>query len=133
MNWTKALLAGLVGGVLATLADYVTHGMILRNTYMKYPEVFSQTQASPVYFFVTAILIACFAAVLFAKTRKCWADGWKGGATFGFYLGLVFFFSNFYSALVIDGFPYFLSWCHGGSSLIAVTIMGLGLGLVYKS
>lgn len=133
MNWTKILLAGIVGGVLGTIADFITHGVILGNTYTKYPETFSQTATNPLYFLAISIFIGFFAAILFSKTRKCWADGWKGGATFGFYLGLVFFFSQFYSALVIDGFPYFLSWCHGGSSLIAATIMGLGLGLVLKN
>lgn len=133
MNWTKILIAGVVGGVLTTIADFVLHGVILASTYVKYPEVFSQTQASPFYFLAIALFISFFAAVLFAKTRKCWADGWSGGATFGFYLGLVFFFTQFYSALVIDGFPYFLSWCHGGSALIATVVMGLGLGLVLKN
>lgn len=133
MNWTKIALAGLVGGVLGTISDFVTHGVILENTYRKYPEVFSQTQTNPLLFLLIAVLMAFFSALLFAKTRNCWANGWKGGATFGFYLGLVFFFSQFYSALVIEGFPYFLSWCHGGSTLIAVTIMGLGIGLVQKS
>lgn len=133
MNWSKIFLAGLVGGVLATMADFVTHAIILGGTYMKYPDVFTQTQTNPVYFFVTGILIAIFAALLFSKTRKCWADGWKGGATYGFFLGLVMFFAQFYNAMVIEGFPYFLSWCHGGSVLISATIMGLGIGLVLKN
>lgn len=132
MNWTKILLAGVVGGVLMNIADFVMHGVILANTYVKYPEVFSQTQANPMWFLAISVLTAFFSAVLFAKTRQCFADGWMGGATFGFYLGLVAFFGKFVSALVIDGFPYFLSWCWGGTGLIALTIMGVGLGLILK-
>ena len=133
MNWTKIFLAGLVGGILMFLADFVLHGMILSGVYTEYSDVFSQTQANPLWFLLISVLIGFFASLLFAKTRNCWGGGWKGGATFGFYLGLVFFFSQFYSTLVIDGFPYFLSWCQGGSVLIAVTIMGFGLGLVQKN
>jgi hypothetical protein len=133
MNWTKILLAGIVGGILMNIANFIMHPVILGNIYTKYPDVFSQTQANPLWFLLIAILMAFFSALLFAKTRSCWADGWKGGATFGFYLGLVSFFAQFISSLVIDGFPYHLSWCWGGTALIGMTVMGLGLGLVHKN
>ncbi len=133
MNWIKILLAGIVGGVLMNIAEFVLHGVILAKTYTKYPEVFTQEQANPLYFLLIALVIAFFGAILFSKTRKCWADGWMGGATFGFFLGLVVFWGRFYDALTVDGYPYFLSWCQGGSALIALTIMGLGLGLVLKN
>jgi len=133
MNWTKIFLAGLVGGILSWLADFVMHGMILAGIYTEFSGVFTQTQANPLWFLLIAVLMGFFASLLFAKTRDCWAGGWKGGATFGFYLGLVFFFAQFYSTLVIDGFPYFLSWCQGGAALISATIMGLGIGLVQKN
>ena len=133
MNWTKILLATVVGGVMMNITEFVLHGVILGNTYTKYPDVFTQTQANPVYFLVIAVMITLFAAILFSKTRSCWADGWKGGATFGFFLGLVAFWARFYDALTVDGYPYFLSWCQGGSVLIALTVMGIGLGLVLKN
>ena len=133
MNWTKIFLAGLVGGILSFLADFVMHPIILGSTYAKYPDVFSQADGSPLWFLLLSLLIGFFVSLLFAKTRDCWAGGWKGGATFGFYLGLVFFFAQFYSTLVIEGYPYFMSWCQGGAALISVTIMGLGIGLVQKN
>ena len=115
MNWTKILLSGIVGGVFMNIADFVMHGVILGNTYMKHTEVFSQVQANPLLFLVISLLMSFFAALLFAKTRDSWAGGWKGGATFGFFLGLVFFFAQFGPTLVIDSFPYHLSWCLGGT------------------
>lgn len=133
MNWTKILLATVVGGVMMNITEFVLHGVILGNTYTKYPDVFTQTQANPVYFLVIAVMITLFAAILFSKTRNCWAGGWKGGATFGFFLGMVAFWTRFYDALTVDGYPYFLSWCQGGSALIALTLMGIGLGLVLKN
>ena len=56
----------------------------------------------------------------------------KGGATFGFFLGLVAFFPNFYFSLVLEGFPYFLSWCWGGINLIDFVIAGVVLALIYR-
>ena len=64
------------------------------------------------------------AALLFARTRGSWAAGWKGGLTFGFFLGLVLFFQRFYDPLVIDGYPYYLSWCQGGINMINSLLAG---------
>ncbi len=30
----------------------------------------------------------------------------------------------FYNTLVLDGFPYFLSWCQGGANLIGAVVLG---------
>ena len=92
MNWTRILLGGLAAGIVMTIADFVMHGMIMGPTYMKHPEVFDQTAANPLWFVLVAICISLTLALLFGKTRASWAPGWKGGLTFGFFLGLVAFF-----------------------------------------
>lgn len=132
MNWSKIVLAGVVGGVVNTLANYVMHGIIMGSAYMKYPEVFTQEESGVHWFFVVGAAIGIMAAVLFAKTRNSWGEGLGGGATFGFYLGLVLFFTNMYPALTIEGFPYYMSWCWGGIDLIGYTILGAVLGAMYK-
>lgn len=131
MSWGKAILAGIVGGFVVSVADWVLHGVVMADTYTKY-SVFSQTQANPLWFVVIAILIGIFAAILFAKTRTSWAESWKGGATFGFWLAMTAFFANFYYPLVLAGFPYYLSWCWGGINVIEGVIGGAVLGLIYK-
>ena len=68
------------------------------------------------------------AALLFARTRGSWAAGWKGGLSFGLFLGLVLFFQRFYDPLVIDGYPYYLSWCQGGISMIDSLLAGAVIG-----
>ena len=132
MNWQKALLAGVVAGVVMSFAEFVLHGQIMANTYAKYP-VFTQEQANPLHFLLVAVCISIFAAILFAKTRRCWADGFQGGATYGLFLGLVFFFVRFYDAMVYEGYPYYLAWCQGGINLIVVVIAGAVMGAVYKT
>lgn len=131
MNWTKAILAGVVGGVVMNLGDWVMHGFIMGNTYGKYA-IFGREPAHPLHFFLVAVCIGIMAALLFARTRECWGDGLKGGATFGFWVGLVAFFGNFYNTLVIEGFPYYLSWCWGGMEMIGMVLLGAVLGMMYK-
>jgi len=132
MNWTRVLIAGVVAGIAPNLADFVMHGVIMANTYKKYTEVFSQTQANPLWFLAVALCLSLAAAVLFGKTRSSWAAGWTGGASFGFFLGLVGFWPGFYNSLTIEGFPYYLSWCWGGMTLIDAVIAGCVFGAIIK-
>ncbi len=132
MNWSKALIAGVVGGIVLFFADFVMHGMIMGSTYAKYPALFVQEEGGIHWFLLISLCIGIALAILFAKTRQCWADGAKGGATFGFWVGLVVFFTPFYSTLVIIGFPYYLAWCQGGIVLIGMMIVGAAMGMIYK-
>ena len=76
MKWPKTIIAGVVGGIAMTIADFVTHGIILGKTYMKYPEVFTQEDAGVHYFFLVGIMIAIMVAILFAPdtSKKQLAD-----------------------------------------------------------
>jgi hypothetical protein len=132
MNWGRALLAGIVGGVAVTAYQIVIHGFVMADTYMKYPVFAVQPVPNRVWFLVVAILMGCFAAIIFAKTRSAWAPGTKGGLVFGFWLGWIGFFAQFYPALTIAGFPYYLSWCWGGIELIGWLIFGWVAGALYK-
>ncbi len=132
MSGSKTIIAGVVGGIVMTIADYVMHGIIMRNTYMKYSEVFRQDDAGVHHFFLVGIMVALATAFLFAKTRSVWADGVMGGVMFGFSLGMVIFFTRFYSSLTIEGFPYYLNWCQGGMAVIAFVVLGAVLGAMIK-
>ncbi|MGB6002801.1 MAG: hypothetical protein WBI00_20175, partial [Thermoanaerobaculia bacterium] len=89
--------------------------------------------AHPAHFFLVAIVIGIAAAILFARTRGSWPAGIKGGVIFGLFLGCVLFFQSFYNPLVLEGFPYYLSWCWGGIKLIDSVIFGAVVGAIYKS
>lgn len=132
MNWGRVLGAGVVAGIVVNLVDFGLHGVVLAETYKKYDTVFSQKEANPLHFFAAAILIGIFVALLFAKTRTSWGEGWKGGATFGLYFGLATFFASFYNPLVIADFPYYLSWCWGGIHLIDGVVGGTVMGAMIK-
>lgn len=132
MSWSKTILGGILGGIAMMLVDFVAHGVILADTYRSYPEVFEQEGGGPLWFTLICILIGIALAILFARTRRSFAKGVAGGLMFGFLAGAVQFFTNFFDALVYDGFPYYLAWCHGAIDLIAFTAAGAVLGLVLK-
>ena len=133
MNWTRVVLSGVVAGIVMNIVEFVEHGVILADTYKKYsPQPFTATEANPGYFALIAVLTGIAAAILFAKTRQSWADGWKGGVTFAFFGALVSIWANFHQPLVIEGFPYYLAWCWSGSQMIAGLAGGAGLGVMLR-
>jgi len=132
MNWTRIALAGVAAGIVTWIADFVLHGIVMGPTYQRLGR-YSQTQANPALFLLVAVIICFTAALLFARTRGSWAPGWKGGLTFGLFLGLVIFFQRFYDPLVIDGYPYYLSWCQGGINMIDSLLAGAVIGAVIKA
>ena len=131
MNWVKIIITGFVGGIATWAYSSLVHGFIMAKTYTKY-EVFRQEMSSPLYFILVSVMVALMGTMLFAKSRSAWAEGLKGGVMFGFFLGLVAFFSQFWSPLVFEGFPYHLSWCWGGINLIGWMVFGAVAGLLYK-
>lgn len=131
MNWGRVLIAGIVGGIALNIADFVMHGLIMASAYTKY-EIFEVEPANPLHFTLVALFIGLASAVLFAKTHSVWKSVLMGGATFGFFLGLISFFLPFYSSLVFNGFPYYMSWCWGGINLIGFVVLGSVIGLVYR-
>lgn len=132
MSWTRVLGGGIAAGIVINLADFVQHGLIMAGAYKRYTQVFSQTQANPAWFALVALCIGISVAILFGKTRQSWAAGPAGGVAFGFFVGLIGFFPGFYNPLVIDGFPYYLSWCWGGITMIDSLLAGAVLGAIVK-
>ncbi len=131
MNLGKALITGVIGGIVVCAYNFLMHGVIMANAYTKYA-VFRQEQASPIWFFVVSIALAIAGALLFAKSRSSWAAGIKGGLVCGFFLGLISFFAQFFNPLIFQDFPYHMSWCWGGITLIGWLVFGAVAGVLYK-
>lgn len=132
MNTNKAITAGAVGGVGLAVYEFVMHGLIMGNTYAGNPNTFRQ-DANMIWFPIIAIILGVTAGMLFGKTRSMWAEGAKGGMTYGFWLGLVVAFGAFYSPLTINGFPYYLAWCWFGITLLGWVVYGAVAGMMYKT
>ena len=128
---SKALTAGAVGGVALAVYEWIMHGVIMGNTYANIASF--RQDGNPMWFPIIAILMGLAAGVLFGKTRTMWAHGPKGGATFGMWLGLIGGIGAFYQPLTISGFPYYLSWCWFGITLLGWVVYGAVAGAMYKS
>lgn len=131
MNWSKAVIAGIVGGIVLNVYDFIMHVLILGNTYQTHTEVFRQ-DANTLWFILIDFLLAIAAALFFAKSRSAWSAGVKGGVTFGFWLGLIAFLATFFNPLLFEGFPYFLTWCWGSITFIGWLIFGAVAAAIYK-
>jgi hypothetical protein len=131
MQWSKALLAGAVGGVVISVYSFVMHGVIMRSTYEARSEVFRQ-DANEIWFPIVSIVLGLVAGAFFAKSRSAWSEGIKGGVNFGFWVGLVVAAGGFYAPLIYEGFPYYLSWCWAGINLLGWSIYGAVVGAMYK-
>ena len=133
MNWARIAFAGAAAGLVTWISDFVLHGMVMAETYKRLSTVFTQTEANPAWFLLVSFFICLMVALLFARTRGSWAAGWKGGLSFGFFLGPVIFFQRFYDPMVVDGCPYYLAWCQGGISMIDSLLAGAVIGSIVKS
>jgi hypothetical protein len=131
MQWSKAIIAGAVGGVVTAIYNFVTYGLIMGSTFQKY--TIFRNDANPAWFFVIAILTGLAGAVFFAKSRSAWSAGVKGGVNFGFWVGLIGLIANFYQPLTVAGYPYYLTWCTGGILLIGWMVYGAVVGAMYKA
>lgn len=107
MNWSKALISGVVGGVAMIAYEFVVHGMIMAKTYQSYA-LFRQ-DTNPIWYPILALLLGVVAGLIFERTRGSWSAGPKGGMNFGLWLGLIFFVAGFGYPLMFQGFPYYLS------------------------
>jgi hypothetical protein len=132
MNWTKIFIGGCLGGVAVWLYSFLMHGVILAGTYTDHP-AFQQAESNPFTFLLVSVAIGIAGTALFARSRASWAPGIKGGATFGFFVGLVALFLPFYLPLVINAFPYYLGWCWGTIDLIGWMIYGVVASLIVKA
>lgn len=130
---TKTWLAAILGGIVAWLASFLLHGLVMGATYVRYDEVFSQEQANPLWFLVAAVLVALPAAYAFRRTRDKWPSGLSGGLCFGALVGAIIGFTNFYWPLIFLGFPYYLAWCWLGIDVIVYSLMGAAFTFFIKA
>ena len=133
MNWSRAVVAGLVAGVAQTAVNFVLHGLVLTVTYEGQAAFVQEDDpANTVWFLLVALVIGVVAALFFAASRQSWQAGVKGGLHFGILLGAVVGFQQFYLTLVINDFPYHVAWTWLGVEIISFGIGGMVLGAMYK-
>ena len=133
MNWGRAVVAGLVAGIVQNVVNFVLHGLILGGTYEGQAAfVQEENPANFAWFTVIALVIGVVAALFFASSRQSWQAGARGGLHFGVLLGVVVGFQHFYLTLVISDFPYHVAWMWLAVEIISFGVGGMVLGAMVK-
>lgn len=133
MNLKRFLMAGLAGGVVGNVLDYVVHGQILTaKYYSQMPSLFRQDTPIP-WFLGGTFVAALVLAWVWAKVHASFGSGAKGGALGGLYAGvLIYFPSQIFMHLMFVGFPYALSWIWTIYGILWTVVVGAVIGALYK-
>jgi hypothetical protein len=126
----KWLIISLTLGVVANVLDVVVQGTLLADYYAGPP--FSQ-ENQIVWLVVGDFIAALVFTWVYLRFAAAVPAGAAGGATFGLYAGvLVNFPHNIFLHLLIQGFPYALSWIWTLYGILWYVILGAIAGAMHR-
>ncbi|MBE3134099.1 MAG: hypothetical protein IMZ55_11535 [Acidobacteria bacterium] len=130
MNVKKCLMIGVVLGIVANVIDFIVQGTLLAGFYTGAPF----RQDTNMAWMVLGDFVAAFVFTwVYLKVAPAFAAGPVGGATMGFYAGvLVTFPANIFLHLMIANFPYGLSWIWTIYGIIWYVVLGAIAGAMNK-
>jgi len=130
MKNIKCLVAVLVAAIVANVLDFLVQGMLLTHAF--YSKIEGAKQDTAPKWFIFGDFVAVFVlAWVIRRTEAAFGYGAKGGATAGFYLGVLASFPTYHFIfLTTKGYPYALAWINtfygiGWYVLIGAIIGGL--------
>jgi len=131
MDFKKFLTIGIAVGIAANVIDFVVHGSLLADYYAHAP--FRQG-VNAGWMVLTDFVAAFVFAWFYLAVAGSFAPGWAGGATMGFYTGvLVIFPAAIFAHLMFQGFPYFLSWIWIAYGVVWYTCAGAIAGVLNRA
>lgn len=133
MNVQRFVLAGLAGGVVGNVLDFVVHGQILQSRYYSQnPALFKAD--TPMYWYpIMGFLAALVLTWVWDRVGGSFGTGAKAGATGGLYAGVLMNFPAMIGMhLGFVGFPYALSWIWMIYGILWYVVVGAVIGALYK-
>ena len=132
MKSARFWLAAFAGGLVLNVLDFLLHGMILHSYYGAMPELFNP-QGNPVSFILGDFVFALVVTWVYDRVYSSFGGGPKGGATYGFYAGVLTSFPVwFFMHLMFKGWPMDLSVIWTINGIVWGVILGAVIGAVYK-
>jgi len=108
MDFKKFLAIGLAVGIAANIVDFLVHGQLLADFYTHPP--FRQG-VNPGWMILSDFAAAFVFAWFYLAVAGSFAPGVPGGATMGFYTGVLLIFpAAILMHLMFEGIPYYLAW-----------------------
>ena len=118
----KWLVIGIVVAIVGIVFDVIVPGSLLAGYYTQAP--FRQ-DASMAWMTVSNLVAGLVFAGVYLKVAGSFAPGVSGGAMMGLYAGvLVNFPSAIVLNLIVQGFPYALSWSWVASGIVFYVVAG---------
>ena len=134
MNLKKFIITGLATGVVGTTYDLVVNGFLLQGpVYSKHMSLFRQDSSMlwlTVANFVGALVFVWF----YTKVKGSFSEGWKGGATYGLYAGILINFPTWiFAFLLFNNFSYSVTWVFILGGIGWGIVAGAVTGALYKN
>ena len=100
-----------VSGLVMNIVDFVLLGIVMTNLYYsKHADVFLDT-SNPVWLIVGDFVTVFVLAWVYDKVAGSFSKGWKGGALYGLYAGVLINFPTWILMhLTVRGFSYKYAW-----------------------
>ena len=133
MNFQTLLKMGVVTGILMNAFDIIVQGLLLAGFYTA--PVFRKPEDEIVYLVLTDFAAAFVFVWLYLKLgRATTGRGVAGGATFGFYAGVLYSFPMFYAMhLLFNGYTSELAWINTVYQVLVYVIIGAAAGALNKA
>ena len=132
MNFKALLKLGIVIGILMNAFDLIVQGVLLAGLYTA--PVFRKPEDEIVYLVLTDFVAAFVFVWLYLKLGSATGSGVAGGATFGFYAGVLYSFPMFYAMhLLFNGYSFELAWINTVYQVLVYAIMGATAGALNKA
>ncbi len=125
MKSAKFWLAVLVAGIVANILDMIVQAHVLTGMfYSKMTDVLKPDTAIGWFIFGDFVAILVLAWV-YDKAWPAFGGGLKGGATAGFYLGVLASFPSYhFTFLMFKSYPYSLAWANTIYGIVWYVIAG---------
>ena len=133
MKSSKFWIAVAVSGVVMNIVDFVLQGMVMMNMYYaKHTDVFLDT-SNPVWFIVGDFVTVFVLAWVYDKVAASFNAGWKGGAMYGLYAGVLVNFPTWIIArLMLRGISYKFAWFSTIYGIVWSVIAAAVIAALYK-
>ncbi len=133
MNLAKLVVATVVVGIVLNVWDFLVHGTLLQGMYYsQLPNLFRPDMPSG-WAVLGDFVFALVWVWVYDRVYASFGGGVRGGATFGFYAGVLLNFPMWiFTHLMLVDFPYSLSWWWIGTGIVIGVIAGAVTGALYK-
>jgi hypothetical protein len=133
MKNSKFWMAVGASGVVMNIIDFLIQGMVMVPVYYsKHLDVFIQS-TDPLWFVIGDFITVFVLAWVYDKVAGSFSAGWKGGAIYGLYAGILVNFPTWiFLHLMLKGFSYKFAWFSTIYGIVWTVIAGAIVASIHE-